>query len=69
MAGTHEQIEQVTTEYKRQISELTDFVERRTKMPRKTIANKIRKEWFVGADEALELGICDKIVDSIEELL
>ena len=69
MAGTHEQIEQVTTEYKRQISELTDFVERRTKMPRKTISNKIRKEWFVGADEALELGICDKIVDSIEELL
>lgn len=69
MAGTHEQVTQVTAEYKRQISELTDFVERRTKMPRKTISNKIRKEWFIGADEALELGICDKIVDSIEELL
>ena len=69
MAGTHDQIEQVTTEYKRQIAELTDFVEQRTKIPRKTICTKIKREWFVGASEALEMGICDKIVDSIEELL
>lgn len=69
MAGTHEQVTQVTAEYKRQISGLTDFVEQRTKIPRKTLVSKIKKEWFVSSSEALELGICDKIVDSIEELL
>ena len=69
MAGTHEQVTQVTAEYKRQIDGLTDFVEQRTRIPRKTLASKIKKEWFVSAKEALELGICDKIVDSIEELL
>ena len=69
MAGTHAQMVQVTTEYERQIKELTDFVEQRTKIPRKTLNSKIKKEWFVNSAEALELGICDKIVDSIEELL
>ena len=69
MAGTHEQVTQVTAEYKRQIDGLTDFVEQRTKIPRKTLISKIKKEWFISAAEALELGICDKIVDSIEELL
>ena len=69
MAGTHEQVTQVTAEYKRQINGLTDFVEQRTKIPRKTLISKIKKEWYVNSSEALELGICHKIVDSIEEIL
>ena len=69
MSGTHEQIEQVTTEYKRQITELVDYVEQRTRIPKKTLVKEIKREWFIKATEALGYGICDKIVDSIDELL
>ena len=69
MSGTHEQVEQIGTEYKRQIKELVDYVEQRTKIPSATLRAKIKKEWFVGAAEALSYGICDKIVSSIDELL
>lgn len=69
MSGTHEQVVQYTAEYKRMIAELIDFVESRTKIPRKTLVRDMKKEWFIPAKEAVELGICDGIVDSIEELL
>ena len=69
MSGTHEQITQCTKEYERQITELVDFVEKRTKIPRKTLLKEIKREWFVGATQALDYGICDKIVSSIDELL
>lgn len=69
MSGTHDQVTQITAEYKRQINALIDFVESRTSIPRKTLVREIKKEWFIGAPQALEYGICDKIVDSIEELI
>lgn len=69
MSGTHDQITQVTAEYKRKINELIDFIESRTTIPRKTLVREIKKEWFLTAKQALEFGICDEIVDSIDILL
>ena len=69
LSGTHGQVEQITNEYKRQIAELVEYVGRRTKIPKAKLAREIKREWFVEAKEALSLGICDKIVDSIDELL
>lgn len=69
MSGTTEQVEKVGLEYKRQIKELVDFVEQRTKIPPKILRAKIKSEWFVSATEALEYGICDKIANSIDDLL
>ncbi len=69
LSGTHDQVVQYTVEYKRMIAELIDFVESRTKIPRKTIVREIKKEWFVPAKDAVELGICDGLVESIDNLL
>lgn len=69
MSGTHEQVRQVTNEYQRQIAELVEYVEKRTKIPHAKLTREIKKEWFIEAEEALSYGICDKIVTSIDEIL
>lgn len=69
MSGTHEQVSQITAEYRRQIAELTEFVGTRTRIPEATLKRKLKTEWYVGANEAVDLGICDEIVNDVDILL
>lgn len=69
LSGTHEQVTQITNEYKRQINELIDFVEKRTTIPHKLLVKQIKNEWYITAPQAIEYGICDKIIENINEIL
>lgn len=56
-------------EYQRQIDELADFVLKHSKISREEFEKNINTEWFIPAQQAVEYGICDKIITDIDETL
>lgn len=54
--------------YQNQINELVEFVKERTNYKAEDIEEKIQGEWFIGTKEALENGVIDKVINSLEEL-
>ncbi|MDD4279205.1 MAG: ATP-dependent Clp protease proteolytic subunit [Candidatus Sumerlaeales bacterium] len=69
MSGTFDQVDKTMTEYKRLITEITDYVKSRTSIPHDMLAERIKTEWYLNADEAIKYGVCEKIVDNIDEIL
>jgi ATP-dependent Clp protease, protease subunit len=55
-------------EYKKTLDKLQDLILENTKIPKATLTKKWRDEWSLSSDECLKYGICDKIVESLDEL-
>lgn len=55
-------------DYNKKIADLTTLMIEKTKFPEKIIKKKIKTEWYVYADEALENGVCDRIIENIDEI-
>lgn len=68
-AGTYEQVLSAIVEYQRQIDELGKYLVDRTKISEELLEERFSTDWYITAAEALELGICDKIINNIEEVL
>lgn len=68
-SGTFEQVVCQLNEYQRQIECLEGFIHENTKIPNDVFEERINTEWFVTAQEALEYGICDKIIDSLDDIM
>ena len=65
-SGTAGQFENFSAFYKKQLAQLKEHTLSHTKISEEKY-NEIKKEDFwMTAQEALELGVCDKIVDSLE---
>ena len=56
-------------EYQKQVEELSNIIEQKTTYTEKEIEENMSGDWYIRADEALEHGVCHKIVNSIEELI
>lgn len=56
-------------EYQRQIEELAEFILSHSNIDEKTLMENLGGEWFVTARQAVELGLCDKIITDIDEIL
>lgn len=69
ISGTAEQVEAYTAQYKKQIKALKDYLVNDCGLPKKLVDNKMRGEWYVDAQEAIELGIAHKIVENLDEIL
>lgn len=68
-SGTYAQVIAAVTEYQRKIEELEIYLRKNTKIPDDILEENITTEWFLNADEALQYGICDKIVENLDEVL
>lgn len=55
--------------YQREIEELGKFVLERTNIPEEVFEENFSTEWYITANEALEYGICSKIITSLDEIL
>lgn len=67
--GTYEQVLAALMEYQRKIADMEQFLLDNTKIPKNILEENISTEWFLSAQEALKYGVCDKIIDSIDEIL
>lgn len=68
-SGTFQQMVAYMDEYQRKIENLVDYLLETTKIPEDVLLGNIMTEWFLSAEEALELGVCDEIVEDIDEIL
>ena len=68
ISGTAEQIQSYNAQYKKQVKQLKDWLIE-CGLPKKTVDSKMCGEWFFDANEAVELGVAHKIIDSLDEVI
>lgn len=68
-SGTYAQVVAAIMEYQRQIEELGAYLLQHTKITEEMLNEKFSSEWYLTADEAVECGVADKVIDDIDEIL
>lgn len=67
--GTYDEVICQVENYTRQIEELADFLLKHTKIPPEMLEEKLGTEWYLSAAEAVQLGICDEIITSMDQIV
>lgn len=68
-SGSYESTEAQMKDYKHFVQTMRDYIIERTKIDQKLMNKKKSQEWYIYAPEQIELGIVDKIIDDLDELL
>lgn len=68
-SGTAEQVMCAMMEYQRQIDELGKYLLEYTRINQEMLDERFESEWYLTASEAIELGVADKIIENIDEIL
>lgn len=66
ISGSFAEIVASIEDYQAQVEELSKHVAKYTKYTEEEIANNIVNEWYIYKDEALEKGLVDGVVDTID---
>lgn len=69
LTGSFGEIYAHMEDYQAQVEELVNFMAAHTKYTAEEIAKKIVSEWYIRKDEAIEKGVCQKVIDNIDELI
>lgn len=69
ISGTYNEVVSYIMEYQRKIGELIVYLKENTKIPDDILEEKIDTEWFISAKEAVQYGMCEKIIESLDEVL
>ena len=68
ISGTAQQIEDYAKQYKKQIKTLKDYLVE-CGLPKKIVDTKMSGEWYVDAQQAVELGIAHAIIKDIDDII
>jgi len=66
-SGNYDTVVAEMNEYARKIEELSGFILEHSRIGIKNLEEKLSGEWYMDCNEALEFGVCDKIIDDIDE--
>lgn len=69
LQGSFGEIYAQMEDYQEQVEELAAFMAKHTLYTEEEIADKIITEWYIRKDEAVEKGICHKIITDINDLI
>jgi ATP-dependent Clp protease protease subunit len=67
-SGDYEQMQESQKNYKRTVDMMADYIIERTNITKKKLSNNWTRDWYVSDKEQAELGVVDKIVDSLDEV-
>lgn len=67
--GTYEIVVAAIMNYQREIENLGKFVLSRTNIPEDVFYDNFSTDWYLDADEAIEYGLCSKIIKSLDEII
>ena len=67
--GTFEQTEAQMKDYQRFVETMRDYIIERTNIDKKTYNKYKNKEWYLYSEDQIKYGVCDKIIDDIDEIL
>lgn len=66
--GSYGEINSAVEEYQQQVEELSNQMLQHTKYTEEEVIEKIVGEWYIRKEEAIGKGICDKVIDSLDEI-
>jgi ATP-dependent Clp protease protease subunit len=69
IAGGFNEVYAAMIEYQKQVEELSHIIEKNTSYSIEEIEENMSSDWYIRAEEALERGVCHKIIDNIEEIM
>lgn len=69
VSGTYEQVQASMKNYAEQIKKMEDFCKENTDYPTEIIEEKLKGDWYIHMDEALEHGIVNEIINDIDEAI
>lgn len=69
LGGTYDQTTEQMKNYKQLIEKMKSFILSHTNIDQKLFNKNKSKDWYITTDEQLSLGIVDKIVDDLDEIL
>jgi ATP-dependent Clp protease protease subunit len=69
LGGSFNEVYAAMIEYQKQVEELSNIIEKNTTYSLEEIEENMNGDWYIRADEALEYGVCHKIIDDIEEIM
>lgn len=67
--GSYNDVVAAILNYQRQIKELGEFVLSRTKIPEDVFYENFENDWYLSATEAIEYGVADGIIKSLDEII
>lgn len=67
--GTYDIVISAIMNYQREIENLCNFVLSRTNIPEEVFNENFATDWYLSAEEALEYGLCSKIITSLDEII
>ena len=68
-SGNYNDVVAAILNYQRQIQDLGNFVLSRTKIPEDTFYENFENDWYLSATEAVEFGVSDGIIKSLDEII
>lgn len=68
-SGTYDIVISAIMNYQRQIEELGNFVLSHTNIPEEIFEENFATDWYLSAKEAIEYGVADKIITSLDEII
>ena len=69
LGGAFDQTTEQMKNYKQMVEKMKNFIISHTNIDQKLFNKNKSKDWFITTEEQLELGIVDKIVDDLDEIL
>lgn len=67
--GSYESTEAQMKDYRHFVQMMREYIIEKTKIDQKLMNKKKSQEWYIYASEQVELGIVDKIIDDLDEIL
>lgn len=67
--GTFEQTEAAQKDYKKQVEEMGEYILERTNISPTLFKRQKSKDWYIYNKEAIELGIIDREIESLDEII
>lgn len=67
--GGYNEVVAAIMNYQRQIEELGNFVMSRTNIPQEIFDENFATDWYLSAKEAIEYGVAEKIIMSLDEIV
>lgn len=67
--GGYNEVVAAIMNYQRQIEELGNFVMSRTNIPQEIFDENFATDWYLSAKEAIDYGVSEKIITSLDEII
>ena len=69
LAGDAIKVMDQTASYKKQLAQMKAFILENTNIPRAQLMKKRNNDWELDAEYCLEKGACDKIIESLDDII